>query len=56
VRLASLPPRRRVYDTVSGSGAGAADTLGGESYEAALRPFVKAGGLVVAINGTTAQW
>ena len=55
--LARLGPFDVLYDTVSGSGAGGADTFDGKPYADAMRPYLKPNtGLVVAINGTAMQW
>jgi NADPH:quinone reductase-like Zn-dependent oxidoreductase len=43
-----------VYDTVSSELA--SDSLAGQPYDAALRPFLKSGGVVAAINGNAGRW
>lgn len=43
-----------VYDTVTSPDSG--DSLQGRSYEAALKPLLRLGGMHCAINGSVRQW
>lgn len=52
--LNTLKPFDMVYDTVTSPDEG--DAVNGQPYDAALRPYLRADGLVVAINGSAGRW
>jgi NADPH:quinone reductase-like Zn-dependent oxidoreductase len=52
--LRAAGPYDCVYDTVTSPDSG--DNLDGVPYDIALRPLLRPGGLVVAINGSAARW